>query len=157
EKENALRERTAALQQAQAHLKRATALTGGYSDLANALANTSGAGLEKAYRGLLGFWKKLATDFPDNKDYQRHLFRHHANLGEFLEKTGQYRKAAEEYRQGAAALTALVPAGPLDLDNLEYPGWLADAYQDLGDMLRATGQAQEAETSYRLALDIHQR
>jgi serine/threonine protein kinase len=157
EKEIALREKTAALQQAQAHLMRATALTGGYSDLANALANTTDPGVEKAYRGLLGFWKKLAADFPENKDYQRHLFRHHANLGEFMEKTGQYQKAAVEYRHATTALAPLVPAGPLDPDNLEYPGWLADAYQDLGDMLRATGQAQEAERIYLLALDIHRK
>src|SRR5262249_30835850 len=118
EKENALREKTAALEQAQTHLKRATALTGGYSDLAHALANTSDPAVERAYRGLTGFWVKLAADFPDDKDYQRHVFRHKANLGELLERAGQYRKAAEEYRQGVAALMPLVPAGPLDPDNL---------------------------------------
>ena len=34
---------------------------------------------------------------------------------------------------------------------------MAEAYLDLGDMLRATGQDKEAETIYRLAIDIHQR
>jgi serine/threonine protein kinase len=135
---------------AEANLQRALKLTGGASRIVHALRSADRrAEAELAYREIIAFWESLLLDSPANPKYQRELANHYWRLAEMLKFFEQPRKAADAYRQAAAGYSKLVPKGLLTGPEIisDASNW-GEIHRGMADMLRDSGQAEEAEKAY---------
>ena len=104
-----------------------------------------------AYEESLAVAQKVAAANPHVVDFQLGLASSHFTVGSVLSDMGPDKAARSEaeYRSAEAILRGL--------DDALSRSYLAATYNNLGNRLRATGRALEAEAEYRKALALKQR
>jgi tetratricopeptide (TPR) repeat protein len=110
-----------------------------------------------AYKEALAVSSKLATEFPDDRDYRQNLARSYASLGGGL---GSYLFKGRDSEQESAYAEALRIQEQLvqeDPGNLEYQHDVGWTYFLLGLMHILGGRPAEAEGPVRRALAIRER
>jgi tetratricopeptide (TPR) repeat protein len=113
-----------------------------------------GSKAEQAYQAALGIQEELHIQFPQNAAYQQELARTHYNRG-ILRTDGAGPAADSEFREAIALLQPLAEMKQLpDIAHVRQD--LARTYNNLGRLLLRSGRADEAQTLYEQAIQIHE-
>jgi eukaryotic-like serine/threonine-protein kinase len=134
------------------------------ADYPNGLAETySGLGIAQlqagdlvgamaSHRRVIELETDLSAAHPDVPEYREELSRGHNNLGEVQHAAADFAGEAESYHRASALASQLVAAHP---DSLEYKSLLGLYLHNLGSAFCNLGRFQEAEDSFRQAIDHH--
>jgi tetratricopeptide (TPR) repeat protein len=152
-------------------------LAASYDKIAHILKQLSElSGALEQYQLSLGIRKKLAEQHPNNSEYQSYLSDGYNNIGNILRYSGDLNGALEQYHLSLSIRKKLVEQHPCytelksylsDSDNsddklaqlmlAEYAGCqrdLAASYNNVGDILKARGDLDEALEKYELSEGI---
>jgi tetratricopeptide (TPR) repeat protein len=106
--------------------------------------------LERAKR----FYAEFITQKPDNEGLLKEMGLAHFRLGEISRMLDDPRNAEREYRASIAGFESLARN---NAGNVEYRQALANSYNSLGEILRASPNSRaEAEKAYGRALSLQQ-
>ncbi|MBA3483518.1 MAG: tetratricopeptide repeat protein, partial [Pirellulales bacterium] len=129
----------------------------GYHALAFSLLLTKPVLAEQAVRKAVELRGAVASDFPQNGEYQFHLAHSHQGLSDILKHTGRRPEALEELRRAAELLESLAA---IDVTTAA-PDWLpaetGHTIWMVGDRFFGLRDYDRAESLHRRALDIFQR
>jgi tetratricopeptide (TPR) repeat protein len=105
--------------------------------------------LEKA----LAFYQDFLTEKPTDPALRQELARAHRRVGNISQMLGRTEDAKRAYHEAVDLFTKLTADFPAEAD---YRHELAMTYNDLGELLRVTGQPG-AEESYASALELQEK
>ena len=112
---------------------------------------------EQAFRRALEIREKLAADLPTLPNCRQELARSHNSLGALLADLGQRTDAERAYRRALEIQEKLAADFATVPGYREYRRDLATSHNNLGNLLAALGQHEEAEAAYRAALKIQEQ
>ena len=95
--------------------------------------------------------RRLAREFPEVDDYERHLGMSLSSLVVLLKAAGRAEEAEAVCREAIAVIERTRPGDPRSLAPIQRLVWL---HAHLGDLLGRRGRADEAFVAYRKGLDL---
>jgi tetratricopeptide (TPR) repeat protein len=108
---------------------------------------------EKALLYALDLQKSLASEFPDNPEYQRELGQSYARMGFRFYQTGRLDEAEKLLRAGLTVRDKLAEDHPTADCRQE----LGDSLGRLGNVLKDANKLQESEKLFRRGLDVRKK